>query len=68
MTGEYFENLFSNWHLMDESPMEKIPRQEVKLDLDCSLTQEEIRKAIAKLKMHKAPGINGILAEFHQQG
>ena len=46
--------------------MGKILQEEVKLELDSSLTQEEIKKAIAKLKIHKAPGIDSTPAEVYQ--
>ena len=50
---------------MDESSLEKIFQQEVKLELDSPLIQEEIKKTIAKLKMHKAPEISGIPVEIY---
>ena len=42
-----------------------IPQQDVKLDLDDPPTQDEVRSAIAKLKCHKTPGIDGRPAEVY---
>ena len=46
----------------------KIPQQAVKTELDISPTQQEVKAAIAKLKRHKAPGVNGVPAEVYKYG
>ena len=52
---------------MQESSLAKIPRVNVKLEVDDPPTREEIRKATMQLKVGKSPGIYGIPAEVYQQ-
>ena len=53
---------------MQESSLAKIPKVDVKLELDDPPTREEIRKATMQLKVGKSPGIDGIPAEVYQHG
>ena len=54
---------------MQESSLAKIPRVDVKLELDdYPSTRGEIRKATMQLKVGKSPGIDGIPAEVCQYG
>ena len=53
---------------MQESSLAKIPRVNVKLEVDDPPTREEIRKATMQLKVGKSPGIDGIPAEVYQHG
>ena len=48
--------------------MKKIPQQEAKLELDITLTLEEIKKAIANLKCIRTPGINDIPPKVYLLG
>ena len=53
---------------LHESSLAKIPRVDVKLELDDSPTREEIKKATMPLKVGKSPSIDGIPAEVYQYG
>ena len=53
---------------MQELSLAKIPKVDVKLELDDPSTREEIRKATMQLKVGKSPGIDGIPAEVYQHG
>ena len=51
--SEYFEGLFSDRRTVQESSLAKIPRVNVKLEVDDPPTREEIRKATMQLKVTK---------------
>ena len=53
---------------LQESSLAKIPKADVKFELDDPPTHEEIRKATMQLKVGKSPGIDGIPAEVYQHG
>ena len=48
--------------------MAKIPKADVKLELDDPPTREEIKKATMQLKVGKSPSIDGIPTEVYQHG
>ena len=45
---------------MQESSLARIPKEDVKLELDDPPTREEIKKVTMQLKVDKSPGIDGI--------
>ena len=49
--SEHFEGLFSDRRTVQESSLAKIPRVNVKLEVDDPPTREEIRKATMQLKV-----------------
>ena len=51
---------------MQESSLARIPKEDVKLELDDPPTREEIKKVTMQLKVDKSPGIDGIPAEVYQ--
>ena len=51
---------------MQKFSLAKIPKVDLKLELDDPLTREEIKKATMQLKVGKSPSTNGILAEVYQ--
>ena len=53
---------------MQESSLARIPKEDVKLELDDPPTREAIRKATMQLKVGKSPGIDDIPAEVYQHG
>ena len=53
---------------MLEESLRKIHQQPVRTELDFTPTKEEVKAAIAKLKYHKAPGVDGIPAEVYKLG
>ena len=61
--SEHFLGLFSDWRIVQESSLAKIPQVDVKLVLDDPSTCEEIKKATMQLKVGKSPGTDGIPAE-----
>ena len=64
--SEHFEGLFGDRRTMQGSPLAKIPRVDLKLELDDPPTLEEIRKATMQLKLGKTPVNDGIPAEVCQ--
>ena len=65
---EHFEDHFSDQGTVQESSLAKIPRVNVKLEVDDPPTREEIRKATVQLKVGTSPGLYGIPAEVYQYG
>ena len=61
--AEHFEGLFSDGHTVQESSLAKIPRVDMKLELDDPPTCQEIKKDVLQLKVDKSPGTDGIPAE-----
>ncbi|XP_068752665.1 uncharacterized protein [Montipora capricornis] len=51
-----------------EEAIRKIPQQAVKTALDIPPIQQEVKAAIAKLKRHKAPGVDGVPEEVYKNG
>ena len=66
--SEHFEGLFSDRRIVQESSLAKIPKVEVKLELDDPPFREDIRKATMQVKVGKLTGIDGIPAEVYQHG
>jgi hypothetical protein len=58
--GPLFERVFSNHQPVDLSILDLIPQQEQWMEIDCPITFSEVDKAINKLKLGKAPGLNGM--------
>ena len=65
---EHYESLFGDKHYVQEEAIRKIPQQAVKTELDIPPTQQEVKAAIAKMKRHKAPGVNSVPAEVYKYG
>lgn len=53
---------------MQEDALASVPQQIVKLELDDPPTEEEVEKAITKLKHGKASGIDGLPAKVFMVG
>ena len=66
--SEHFEGLFSDRRIVQESSLAKIPKVDVKLELDDPPFREDIRKATMQVKVGKLTGIDGIPAEVYQHG
>ena len=64
--SQHFEGLFGDRRTVQGSPLAKITRVDLKLELDDPPTREEIRKATIQLKVGKTPGIDAIPAEVCQ--
>ncbi|XP_035672024.1 uncharacterized protein LOC118413014 [Branchiostoma floridae] len=65
---EHYGDLFGDKRRVEDESIRKIPQHEVRTELDNPPTQEEVKKAISKLKCHKAPGVDGIPAEVYKLG
>ena len=63
--SEHFEGLFSDRSTVQESSLAKIPRVNVKMELD-PVTREVIKKATMQLEVGKSSGNEGIPAEVYQ--
>ena len=63
--SEHFEGLFSDRCTVQESSLARIPRVDVKPELDDPPTREEIKRGTVQLKVSKSPGIDGIPAEVY---
>ena len=61
--GPHFERVFSNHRPVDLSILDLIPQQEQLMETDCPIIFSKVNKAINKLKLGKAPGLNGIPPE-----
>ncbi|KAK4325656.1 hypothetical protein Pmani_003749 [Petrolisthes manimaculis] len=61
--AEHFGNLFADKRQVQEESIRRIPQHAERVELDEPPTQEEVKVAIAKLKCHKAPGVDGLPAE-----
>ena len=66
--SEHFKGLLSNQSTLCESSLAKIPKVDVKLELDDPPTREAIKKVTMQLKVDKSSGIDGIPAEVYQHG
>ena len=66
--SEHSEGLFRDQHTAQESSLAKIPKVEVKLELDDPPTREEIKKARMQLKVGKLSGTDSIPTEVYQHG
>ncbi|CAH1266354.1 Hypp3340 [Branchiostoma lanceolatum] len=66
--SEHYGNLFGDRRQVQEESIMRIPQHEVRVELDNTPTQEEVKTAISKLKCHKAPGVDGIPAEVYKVG
>ena len=64
--SEHFEGLFGDRRTVQGSPLAKIPRADVKLELNDPPTLEEIRKATMQLNVGKTPVNDGIPTEVCQ--
>ena len=53
---------------MQDSSLDKIPRVDVKLELDDPPTRKDFKKATMQLKVGRSPGMDGIPAEVYQHG
>ena len=63
--SEHSEGLFSDPCTVQESSLAKVPKVDVKLELDDPPTREEIKKATIQLMVGKSPGIDGTPAEIY---
>ncbi|KAK4326942.1 hypothetical protein Pmani_002546 [Petrolisthes manimaculis] len=66
--AEHFGNLFADKRQVQEGSISRIPQHAERVELDEPPTQEEVKVAIAKLKCHKAPGVDGLPAEVYKIG
>ena len=66
--SEHFSSLFSDKRKVEESSLPRIPKAEVKTELDVLPTLEEVKKAVRQMNPGKSPGIDGIPAEVYQYG
>ena len=64
--SQHFEGFFGDRRTVQGSPLAKIPRVDLKLELDDPPTREEIRKATMQLKVGKTPVIDDIPTEVCQ--
>ena len=62
-SSEHFGSLFGDKLSVQEALILNIPQQQVKTELENPPDKEEIEIAVSKLKTHKAPGVDCILAE-----
>ena len=60
---EHYSSLFRDRRSIQETPIRKIPQQNVELEVNNPPTEAEITAAVAKLQPGEAPGIGGLLAE-----
>ena len=63
--SELFEGLLSDQRTVQGSSLAKIPKVDVKLELDYPSTRKEFKKARLQLKKGESPGIHGIPAEVY---
>ena len=59
----HFHNVLNNHRPVDDTVLELIPQKQCLTKNDTPITFNEIKRAIAKLKKGKAPGLNGIPPE-----
>ena len=64
----HYETLYGAKREVQKEALRKIPQQRIRSELDNIPTTDEVKSAIAKLKCHKAPGIDGIPAEVYKLG
>ena len=55
----HFHNVLNNHRPVDDAVLDLIPQKPCFTKIDTPITFTEIRRAIAKLKKGKAPGLNG---------
>ena len=58
--SEHFLGLFSDWRIVQESSLAKVPQVDLKLALDDLPLREEIKKATMHLKVGMSPGIDAL--------
>ena len=66
--AEHYGNLFGDTCSVDDISLESIQQLPVKWELDVPPSLDEVRSAVKKLKVHKAPGIDGLPAEVYKYG
>jgi hypothetical protein len=59
----HFHKVLNNHRPVDDSVLDLIPQKPCLTDIDTLITFREVKRAIAKLKKAKAPGLNGIPPE-----
>jgi hypothetical protein len=64
--GPHFERVFSNHRPVNLSILDLIPQREKLMEIDHPITFSEVDKAINKLKLSKAPGLNAIPPEAYK--
>ena len=66
--SEYFQELFSDDRVVQDSALLRIPQLPVKVELDKLPSMQELIKAIEQMKSGKAAGVEGIPPEFWKSG
>ena len=64
--AEHYGTLFGDARSVEDASIDSIGLQPVKYELDEPPSQEEVETAVKKMKVHKAPGIDGLLAEVYK--
>ena len=59
----HFKRVFNNHKEVDFTVLDLIPQQEMMQYLDGNITWAELKRAVANLKTHKAPGMNEVPPE-----
>ncbi|GAB1598787.1 hypothetical protein Ahia01_000155900, partial [Argonauta hians] len=66
--SEHFQTLFDADRTVQASALARIPQRQIRLELDCPPSLEEVTAAIKRLKFGKAVGADGIPPEIWKAG